>query len=230
MMTNICAVRLSRRRTLQFLAIAPLALVFVGGLRNAAAQGQPAFVGASHVTTSDVHWTWDPVTVLGSSRLVRTEAGITASLQSSGLPPGHAVTMWFVVFNYPEFCASSPCGPADIPNPDVKFDGLYGAGHVIGGSGSANFGGHLPVGDASGSFAVEQGGAGVGLLNPLGAEVFLMLHVHGPAGTGQLLKSQISSFFGGCQVFLGPDGVADGPEDMPVSTGECSTVQLSIHQ
>jgi hypothetical protein len=57
-----------------------------------------------------------------------------------------------------------------------------------------------------------------------------MLHVHGPAGTGQLLKAQMSSFFGGCQTFLGPDGVADGPEDVPVSVGECSTVQLSIHR
>jgi hypothetical protein len=70
----------------------------------------------------------------------------------------------------------------------------------------------------------------VGLLNPLGAEVLLMLHAHGPAATGQLLKSQISSFLGGCDEFLGPDGVADGPEDMPVSAGQCSTVQVSAHQ
>jgi hypothetical protein len=197
---------------------------------GAAVKGEPAFVGASSSTTSDVHWTWDPVTVLGTSTLVRTDAGISASLHSSQLPAGQAVTMWFVVFNYPEFCASSPCGPADIGNPDVKFDGLYGGGHVIGADGTANFGGHLAVGDASGSLFVEQGMPGVGLLNPLGAEVWLMLHVHGPAGTGQVLKAQISSFLGGCTTFLGPDGVADGPEDVPVSVGECSTVQVSIHQ
>jgi hypothetical protein len=196
----------------------------------AAAEGEPAFLGAPNSTTSDVHWTWDPVTVVGTSRLVRTEAGISASLQSSGLPAGQAVTMWFVVFNFPEFCASSPCGPADMGNPAVRFDALYGGGHVIGGNGTANFGGYLTVGDASGSLFVEQGMPGVGLLNPLGAEVLLMLHVHGPAGTGQLLKAQVSSFLGGCETFLGPDGVADGPEDMPVSIGECSTVQVSMHQ
>jgi hypothetical protein len=196
----------------------------------ASVAGKSALPDTPNVTTSDVHWTWDPVTVLGTSMLVRTENGISASLRSTGMTPGQAVTMWFVIFNYPEFCATSPCGPADIPNPDVKFDGLYAAGHVIGGTGLANFGGHLPVGDPSGSLFVEQGMPAVGLLNPLGAEVLLMLHVHGPAGTGQLLKSQISSFLGGCDVFLGPDGVADGPEDMPVSAGQCSTVQVSAHQ
>jgi hypothetical protein len=39
--------------------------------------------------------------------------------------------MWFVVFNYPEFCASSPCVPADVKNPAVKFDALCGGGRVI---------------------------------------------------------------------------------------------------
>jgi len=197
---------------------------------TASATGRPESGAAQHVSTSAVYWTWDPATVLGSSRLIRTEDGISASLQSSGLPAGQAVTMWFVVFNYPEFCSSSPCGPADIPNPAVKFDGLYGGGHVIGDNGRANFGGHLAVGDPSGSLFVEQGMPGVGLLNPLGAQVLLMLHVHGPAATGQLLKAQISSFLGGCEMFLGPDGVADGPEDVPRSAGECSTVQLSMHQ
>jgi hypothetical protein len=185
---------------------------------------------AQHVSTSAVYWTWDPVTVLGKSHLVRTEAGLSASFRSSGVPAGQAATLWFVVFNYPEFCATSPCGPADMGNPDVKFDALYGGGHVIGGNGTADVGGHVAVGDTSGSLFFEQGMPAAGLLNPLGAQVILMLHLHGPAATGQLLKAQISSFLGGCETFLGPDGVADGPEDLPLSAGECSTVQLSMHQ
>ena len=204
-------------------------LIAVSSTPHVAASGKPSAADSTR-STSDVYWTFDPATVLGTSTLVRTESGISASLHSSGLPAGQAVTMWFVVFNHPEFCASSPCGPADIPNPEVKFDALYGGGHVIGGTGTANFGGRLAVGDASGSLLVEQGMTGVGLLNPLGAEVFLMLHLHGPASTGQVLKSQISSFLGGCQTFLGPGGVADGPEDIPDAVGECSTVQVSIHQ
>jgi hypothetical protein len=216
--------------TVMLLVLVALFIAVAFAPHAAAEAESAAFLGASNSTTADVHWTWDPVTVVGTSKLVRTGAGISASLRSSGLPAGQAVTMWFVVFNYPEFCASSPCGPADIPNPAVKFDGLYAGGHVVGGSGTANFGGHLAVGDPSGSLFVEQGVPGVGLLNPEGAEVFLMLHVHGPASTGQLLKAQISSFLGGCERFLGPDGVADGPEDVPTSVGECSTIQVSIHQ
>jgi hypothetical protein len=67
--------------------------------------------------------------------------------------PGQAVTLWFVVCNYPEFCASRPCRPTDIANPNVKFDRL-----------------------------------------------------------------------------LGRDGVAAQQDDVPDSVGECSTIQLSIHQ
>ena len=70
----------------------------------------------------------------------------------------------------------------------------------------------------------------VGLLNPQTAEIQLALHSHGPAGSGQVLKAQLSSFLGGCLVFLGPDGIADGPEDMPDAAGECSTFQYSVHE
>jgi hypothetical protein len=86
------------------------------------------------------------------------------------------------------------------------------------------------VNDTSGSGLAEVGGTAVGLLHPATAEVMLALHSHGPAMSGQTLKQQLSSFLGGCQMFLGPDGIADGPEDMPVSPGECSTFQYSIHQ
>jgi hypothetical protein len=207
--------------------VAALALV-----PRSAARAESALVAES-ISTSNVHWTWDPATVVGTSKLVRTDSGISASFHGSGLTPGQAVTLWFVVFNNPEFCAASPCGPADFGNPDVKFDALYGGGHVVGGSGIANFGAHLPVGDTSGSVFTEMNPPGptVGLIDPFGAEVHLMAHSHGPARTGQVLKTQISSFFGGCEVFLGPNGgIADGPEDVPSSVGECSTIQVSVHK
>ena len=210
------------------LGLATLLIALAASPYAAAPGASPS--AAPDVTTSNVYWTWDPAHVVGTSLLVRTEGGISASLQSSGLPAGQPVTLWFVIFNFPEFCASSPCGPADMGNPSVKFDALYGGGHVIGQNGKANFGGRLAVGDPSGSLFVEQGLPAAGLLNPLGAEVLLMLHAHGPAGTGQLLKAQMSSFLGGCETFLGPGGVADGPEDLPVSVGQCSTVQVSAHQ
>jgi len=120
--------------------------------------------------------------------------------------------------------------PADVMNPDVQADFHYAGGHVIGGSGRGNFGGHLAVGDTSGSGLAELGASPVPLLDPYKAEVTIALHSHGPAVPGQVLKAQLTSFLGGCETFLGPDGLADGPEDMPVAVGECSTFQFSVHE
>jgi hypothetical protein len=139
--------------------------------------------------------------------------------------------MWFIVINNPEECNSTPCSVADVLfNQQAQGDFLFGAGHVIGASGQANFGGSLKVGDVSGSGKAEIGLPAVGLLDPRGAEVHLALHSHGPALTGQMLQYQISSFLGGCEVFLGNEfGIADGPDAVPSSEGECSTIQASVH-
>jgi len=200
-------------------------------LPQVTAKGHVSSLGQSIPTTSPAHWLWDPAGVVGSSRLVRTDAGLSYTYQTSSLSPGHVVTVWVVVFNNPEHCATRPCTmQADVPNPDVQADFHYAGGHVIGGSGRGNFGGHLAVGDTSGSGLAELGAPAVPLLDPYKAEVMLALHSHGPAVPGQVLKAQLTSFLGGCQTFLGPDGLADGPEDMPVAVGECSTFQYSVHQ
>jgi hypothetical protein len=195
------------------------------------AEGKVSSLVQSAITTSPVHWLWDPTGTVGSSKLVRTPAGLSFTYHTSPLPAGHVVTVWVVVFNNPEHCASRPCAmPADVMNPDVQADFHYGGGHVIGGSGRGNFGGHLAVGDASGSGLAELGAPPVALLDPYKAEVMIALHSHGPAVPGQVLKAQLTSFLGGCETFLGPDGLADGPEDMPVAVGECSTFQYSAHE
>ena len=188
-------------------------------------------------STQPVVWTWDPTTSVGTSTLVRTDAGISATFHSSGLPAGQVVTMWFVIFNEPGACSSTPCGLADLLfNEDAKGDFLVGAGSVIGGSGSGNFGAHLQVGDVGGSAFPEIGMPErvIGLTDPRTAQVGLLLHSHGPKASGQVLASQLSSFTGGCDVFLGDlelpgSGIADGPEDLPQAVGECSTIQVSVH-
>ena len=217
---------------IRFLALlGVLAVSATAGVQDVSAT-KAAAAAAPNVTTSPAYWNWDPVTVAGHSQLVRSDNGVSFSYHTPSLPPGQVVTVWIVVFNNPENCATRPCtAPADV-NAAVQGDFLYGGGHVIGGSGRGNFGGHLPVGDPSGSGLIELGfpEMAVGLLNPLTAEIQLALHSHGPARSGQVLKAQLSSFLGGCLTFLGPDGIADGPEDMPVAVGECSTFQYSHHQ
>jgi hypothetical protein len=70
----------------------------------------------------------------------------------------------------------------------------------------------------------------VPLIDPYKAEIVLAIHRHGPALQGQQLKHQLNSFSGACVNFIGPDGFAASPEDVPDQVGECSTIQFSRHQ
>lgn len=202
------------------------------------ALGSSALAISADRATNSVYWTFDPTTPIGTSSLVRTDAGLSATFQSSGIPAGQAVTLWFIVFNNPSGCDSDPCSILDLLfNPDAEGDFLVGAGNVVGASGRVNLGGALKVGDASGSGFLEiplPDEQAIGLTNPRGAEVHLALHSHGPAVTGQTLKSQISSFTGGCTSFLGNagfdgSGIADDPSAIPDAVGECSTLQISVY-
>jgi hypothetical protein len=119
--------------------------------------------GAATQTTSDVTLLGDPSVVVGSSTLTRTASSISFSLQTSGLTPGHAVTVWWMVVN-----------------PDGGVAVLYAAGHVIDQDGTAEFGGSLKVGDAKGSVMGDDSG----LEDAAAATVMLVVRDHGPAKPG----------------------------------------------
>jgi hypothetical protein len=203
---------------------------------------------SEHRSSSPVFWMWEmppAATPLGASSLVRTPNGLNARFQTTGLQAGHAVTLWIMFFNNPEHCSSVPCAanPANIFNPLTGFDFHYAGGHIVNAH-RATISGHLPVGELStsgGQDLADLGlpAAGVALTNPIGAEVILAIHSHGPAGTGQLLKEQISSYLGGCDIALATGslftvgdpvtGFARGSFDIPAYPGECSTIQQSLH-
>jgi hypothetical protein len=140
--------------------------------------------GAATQTTSDVTLIADPPVdppvVVGSSTLTRTDSSISFSLSTTGLEPGHAVTIWWMV-----------------ANPDRGMAVLYAAGHVIDQDGTAEFGGSLKVGDPSG----YEMGDDRSLEDALGATVYLVVRDHGPAKPG-IVEEQIHTF-GVCN----PDGV-----------------------
>lgn len=200
---------------------------------------------AGEQSDSDVFWTFDdPSNPVGTSKLVRKDNGISADFTTSGLPAGQAMTLWFIVFNNPEQCAAGAyqCGPADIgANRPAQGDFLVASGHVIDASGNATFGGSLKVGDTSGSGLLElpdgcipgypDCGGPIGLTSPEGALVILAVHSHGPKQTGQVLKSQLQSYTGGCETFIGtvPGGFAASQAEVPDAVGECSTIQVSPH-
>jgi hypothetical protein len=135
------------------------------------------------------------------------------TMHAENLVPGNAYTAWFVIFNDPDACINDGCGVDDVfanrGVPSLRF----GSGHVVGGSGNGNFGGHLGVGNTGGppcAMDANLAFCGPGLVDAYATEVHLVLRNHGPAIPG-LVDEQISSFGGGCQV------------------NACANVQASVH-
>jgi hypothetical protein len=128
--------------------------------------------GAATKTTSPV--TTFAGAMVGTSTLTRTDSGIAFSLSTTGLEAGHAVTIWWMVFN-----------------PDGSVSVQYAAGHVIDQGGAAEFGGALQEGDIDGVI-----NNGPGLLDALAANVVLVVRDHGPADPDTVTQ-QIQTF-GAC--------------------------------
>jgi hypothetical protein len=132
--------------------------------------------------------------VLGSSAmLVRTDKGVTMTIHTSGLDPGAAYTVWWVIYNNPEHCQSDVCtDPPDFGNPDVQATLLHATGHVIGNNGVGNFAAHLAEGDPS-------SGDELGLVDASKAQIELVVRSHGQPIPG-MVKEQITMFNGGCSI------------------------------
>lgn len=214
-----------------------LILFFVFGL---AAVGSVFAQGSHHKSETPVYWSWnfeygDITNPVGASTLSRLPNGINGYYETDALTAGNAVTLWFIVFNYPENCLAGPyqCSPLDLGDTAAQGDFLVADGKIVG-KGGTQLSGRLNVGDTSGSGLAEVMGCQEctpGLIMPESALVLLAVHDHGPAQTGQTLVSQISTFLGGCEgPFNGNEfGFATGLEDVPDERGECSTIQFSPH-
>jgi hypothetical protein len=109
--------------------------------------------------------------VVGSSALTRTANGIAFTLKTTGLQPGHAYTVWWMV-----------------TNPDGGVAVLYAAGHLVGGS-DTTFAGYLAVGDTDGWVMGDD----QSLEDALGATVTLVVRDHGPGQT-DIIADQIHTF------------------------------------
>ena len=164
--------------------------------------------------------------IIGESTLHRNGNGITVNFKTTtGLMPGHAYTLWWVVWNNPESCAGPACGLADFPNADlVKVELLYAAGSVAGNNGKGNFSAHLKVDDTTGSVNADIFGLPSygGLLDAHKAEIHAVLRSHGPKVPG-LVNEQINSYEGGCVVNFAPF------TEIPDEVGECGDIIAAIH-
>lgn len=208
--------RRRHRRTLAIALVSLTAVNFGAAPAGAAAEhsGSPVFGLADF-------------SVVGSSTLVPTEHGVSATLRTSTLTPGDVVTLWWIVFNDPADCEAgmpglSMCGPQDHLAGRGQVSVLPAAGRVVSGEGTARYGAHLRVGDTS------QALEGPGLLDARGAEVILVLKTHGPKIPG-LVSEQMSTFAGGCH---DQSDVPPGtPPELVGSAGpnDCAEVQVSVH-
>jgi hypothetical protein len=167
--------------------------------------------------------------VTGTSTLHRNSSGITVNYKTTGLTPGYAYTIWWVIWNNPQECAvPGACNDSDFATPElVGVDVLYAAGHVVDDSGVGNFSGRLNVDDDSKSindlFGLPPAG-GLQSGNTYSAEVHLVLRSHGPAIPGEV-NEQISGYLGGCS-----DPFAIAPfTEIPDEVGECGDIEFAIH-
>jgi hypothetical protein len=208
------------RRTRKVVAAALAAALVLIPLPAAAA---PASHSTSPVMTIPPPF---PPSHVGTSTLVRTDAGMSATVKTTALAPGDVVTLWWIVFNNPSACedpfATSPCGPPDVANPATQGSVLHAAGRVIGGRGSASYGAHLRVGDVSSALA------GNGLTAPRDALVVLVVKSHGPK-VPALTAEMLRTFAAGCaEQGDAPPGAPDHLMGTPGSN-DCAEIQFSVH-
>jgi hypothetical protein len=204
----IVAAALERGTKTRFVAVAAvLAAVSVVGAAGAAADVDRVQMGW-HAQSGNVQFS--PVGEDASAQLVRNQNGISYSIQTQGLRPGHAYTVWVVVINNPAACTASPCSPQDIlVTPATSSQVIYGGGHVVGDDGRAGFGGHLSTGPLPAGWLSNRG-----LDDPLGADVHLVLNDHGPV-LAEFMPEMIQTYRAGCTdaslpAIFPPSAKADG--------------------
>lgn len=139
-------------------------------------------------------YTFADMELVGSSNLTRRNNGVSFNIKTTGLDPGSTYTLWMVVFNNPEECGVDGCGGADLGNPNVEGDVLYGAGSLAGGTGKATFAGSRKTGDNSGSLF---GPDAPGIIDSHKAEIHFVVRTHGEKIPGSI-REQIGTFNGGC--------------------------------
>jgi hypothetical protein len=181
---------------------------------------QAGFRSASYVPAVDRRRPWAGCLAQG----LRVH-GVSATLRTSGLPAGDAVTMWWVVFNNPDACEGAAgvplrCAESDLFNEDVAGSVQYAGGNVVGGSGHYSVGSYLSVGDTSGC-AFGPGFLCAGLIDAREADIHLVVRSHGPK-LAEFMPGQIMSFGVACTPGTS-EGLGDGPND-------CEDLQAATHE
>lgn len=162
---------------------------------------------------------------VGVSKIIRTPRGIIPIFITSGLERNTATTLWVISWGVPENCAGPVCRMGDIFNPTVEADALAGGGKVVRSSRIDVRATYIAVGDTSNSVnPFLLGVPAVGLVNPMEAEIILVIRTHGQV-IPELLDAQLNTYNGGCTFdFLPPI-----PELGTPGPNTCQDIQFSRH-
>jgi len=156
---------------------------------------------------------------------VRTADFVEYTIQTGGLPRG-AYTVWFIVFNKPEECLTSPCGEEDlfVRTAIVDASAFWSAGNVVDASGNGYFKARIPKGYFPTD--VDQiAWPGTGLVNTLGGEFHLIIKYHGLASNDpDVLYEQLHTLLGSCSE--GANAIDYGEANGGV---QCFDPQLAVH-
>ena len=147
---------------------------------------------------------------VGEAMLVRTPNGVHTKIWTTGLDPSAVYTVWWVIFNYPQFCTDVIDGIDGCNGPDLFFSPgvagcvIWATGHPIGPDGTGYFAASLNEGDTSGDQPFDPGtgpfdipGCNGGLHDSEVAEIHVVLRTHGPI-VPSLVYEQMGTYAGGC--------------------------------
>lgn len=127
------------------------------------------------------------------SKLSREADGVHVQVHTR-VEPGHAHTLWWVVFNEPGECAGAICLEPDVFNPATQASVLWATGAVSNAAGRLQFDAALGESELPGQVLV-----GSGLTDAEGAQVVVVVQDHGLAQDDPaLLHQQLTTFQGAC--------------------------------
>lgn len=187
---------MSRKRLVRLVAVLlALVILLVGVVAVYAATAQ--HTKSMHFRDSTGALIPGTPTIDGSSvLLLRTEDGVSINVNTTEMPEG-AFSNWWVIFDNPGACATTPCSADDFPVAAVDAAVFFATGGVVGHDGTGHFRADLAVGQLPPTGDNSQWLFGTALDNPMTAEVHYVIRYHGPyiAGLGQT-----TTFGGGCDV------------------------------
>jgi len=184
-------IRLLRFFSILLMSTPPLANAYDGNAAIRAGEELDRLLTAvpdTYQVTNMVDLTQTPVAPAnGAASLIRSKSRLQGRVMLADLIPGHAYTVWWLIFNKPKMCAATPCAPGPDFGPARAAVFFAGSGIAASGGGVGGEGGVLNVtvdtqagGPPNGAFETGAGPE-IGLTpdNGFAAEVHFLMIDHG---------------------------------------------------